>query len=197
MRNVVRKADIVLGIALVILCAAACWYAYSSGSSGTFVTVTVNGDEYGTYPLDRDDTVDIDTEYGHNTLLIKDGKALMTEASCPDGYCLGQYKQSGGIDASNQTIVCLPNRVAVSVKSDGARGEAEGGNGNGAPDAVSGRAQGQASGQESGKIFKSASDQESDQIPDRTSVKTCDRSSGDDSTFKARKGGAADAQNRK
>ena len=185
MRNVVRKADIVLGIALVILCAAACWYAYSSGSSGAFVTVTVNGDESGTYPPDRDDTVDIDTEYGHNTLVIKDGKALMTEASCPDGYCLGQYKQSGGIDASNQTIVCLPNRVAVSVKSDGAQSEAEGGDGNGAPDAVSGRAQGQ------------APDQESDQIPDRTSVKTCDRASGDDGTFKAWKGGAADAQNRK
>lgn len=185
MRNVMRKADIVLGIALVILCAAACWYAYSSGNNGTFVTVTVNGDEYGTYPLDRDDTVDIDTEYGHNTLVIKDGKALMTEASCPDGYCLGQYKQSGGIEASNQTIVCLPNRVAVSVKSDGARSEAEGGDGNGAPDAVSGRAQGQAPGQESGRIF------------DQTSVKACDQASGDVDTFKMRKGGAADAQNRK
>lgn len=143
MRKVVRKADIVLGITLVILCAAACWYAYSSGSSGTFVTVTVNGDEYGTYPLNQDDTVDIDTEYGHNTLVIKDGKALMTEASCPDGYCLGQYKQSGGIDVSNQTIVCLPNRVAVSVKSDGSR-DADQDEG-GTPDIVSGTASGQIS----------------------------------------------------
>ena len=67
----------------------------------------------------------------------------MTEASCPDGYCLGQYKQSGGIDASNQTIVCLPNRVAISVKSDGSRDvdQDEGG----APDIVSGTASGQIS----------------------------------------------------
>ena len=143
MRKVVRKADIVLGITLVILCATACWYAYSSRSSGTFVTVTVNGDGYGTYPLNQDDTVDIDTEYGHNTLVIKDGKALMTEASCPDGYCLGQYKQSGGIDASNQTIVCLPNRVAISVKSGGGRDTAQ--DGGDVPDIVSGTASGQIS----------------------------------------------------
>ncbi len=137
MKGIVRKADIVLGILLAIVCAAACRYAYSTGTAGAFAEVTVNGEIYGTYSLAEDTSVDIDSEYGHNTLTIRDGKAVMTEASCPDGYCLNQYKQQGGIDASNQTIVCLPNRVAVSVRVNGKDGEQDGAP---VPDAIVGQA---------------------------------------------------------
>lgn len=154
----IRKADIALGIVLAVLCAAACWYAYSSGSSGTFVTVTVDGEEYGSYPLKQDDVIDIDTKYGHNTLVISGGKARMTEASCPDGYCLGQYEKNGGIDSSNQTIVCLPNRVAISIKADQNASESSGDQ----PDAVSGTAADGASDHASGSSNNSGKDGDTD-----------------------------------
>lgn len=142
-KHIITKADILLAAVLVLLCAAACWYVWTEGSRGTYIEVSVNGERYGTYPLDRDEEISIDSEYGHNTLTIRDGKALMTEASCPDGYCLSQHRSEGGIDASNQTIICLPNRVSVTVRaeeSDTQRDERE----NDAPDAVVGTADGAA-----------------------------------------------------
>ena len=142
-KHIITKADILLAAALILLCAAACWYVWSEGSRGAFAEVSVNGELYGSYPLDRDDEISIDSGYGHNTLTIRDGKALMTEASCPDGYCLSQHRREGGIDSSNQTIICLPNRVSVTVKTgdnDVQEEEQE----NTVPDAVTGTADGAA-----------------------------------------------------
>lgn len=118
MKYVIKKADIVLGIFLVVLCAVICRHVYFSGSGGSYAAVTVDGEEYGTYSLAEDQEIDIDSEYGHNRLRIRDGRVLMTEASCPDGYCLNQHKKNGGMKDSNQTIVCLPNRVAVSILAE-------------------------------------------------------------------------------
>lgn len=142
-KHIITKADILLAAALILLCAAACWYVWSEGSRGAFAEVSVNGELYGSYPLDRDDEISIDSGYGHNTLTIRDGKALMTEASCPDGYCLSQHRREGGIDSSNQTIICLPNRVSVTVKTgdnDAQEEEQE----HTVPDAVTGTADGAA-----------------------------------------------------
>lgn len=132
----IRKADILLGIFLALLCAATCWYVYSSGSGGAFAVVSVDGEEYGTYSLEKEQVIHVDSEYGHNTLTVEKGRIRMTEADCPDGYCMGQYKKSGGIDSSNQTIICLPNRVSVSIKAKN-RGGTEAGSSEG-PDAVTG-----------------------------------------------------------
>lgn len=87
---------------------------------GKTVVVTVDGREYGRYPLDEDTEVDIG---GTNRLVISGQKADMTEADCPDKLCVRQQ----AIDKTGQTIVCLPNRVIVTV---------EGGKGPEGPDAV-------------------------------------------------------------
>lgn len=51
--------------------------------------------------------------------MIRDGKADMKEADCPDKLCVHQK----AISAENESIVCLPNRVVVTVtnskKKDG------------------------------------------------------------------------------
>ena len=57
-------------------------------SPGSSVTVTVDGEVYGVYSLAENITEDIYTgenNANHNRLVIKDGKALMETASCPDG----------------------------------------------------------------------------------------------------------------
>jgi hypothetical protein len=46
---------------------------------------------------------------GINIITVKDGKIAVTEANCPDGYCMKRGFCNGGTD-----IVCLPNRLVIS-----------------------------------------------------------------------------------
>ena len=78
--------------------------------------VTVDGAIYGTYPLDVDKEIPIQKDgKTTNLLVIKDGKADVTEADCPDKLCVHQK----AISKTNETIVCLPNKVVVQVIGTG------------------------------------------------------------------------------
>ncbi len=116
----IKKADIILFAFIVLLTAILCAAVYGSSKPGSYVRVTVDGSVYGTYDISRDAEVVIDTVYGHNKLTIKGGKAFMSEADCRDGYCMRQYRASGGIDNSSQTIVCLPHKLVVTVEGSAA-----------------------------------------------------------------------------
>lgn len=71
----------------------------------------MDGMEYGTYDLDRDQIITINDT---NVLEINNGVAIMIEANCPDGLCLHQ----SSICNNGESIICLPNRVIVEVISD-------------------------------------------------------------------------------
>ena len=45
---------------------------------------------------------------GHNTVTVRDGKIAVTEADCPDHYCMQR-----GFCSSGAQIVCLPNRLVI------------------------------------------------------------------------------------
>ncbi len=51
----------------------------------------------------------------YNVLTVQDGKIAVTDASCPDHYCM----QRGFLN-SGTAIVCLPNRLVVSFLGDAA-----------------------------------------------------------------------------
>ena len=46
---------------------------------------------------------------GYNTVTVRDGKIAVTEATCPDQYCVRQ-----GFCNSGRDIVCLPNKLVIS-----------------------------------------------------------------------------------
>ena len=95
----------------VIAIAGVCLYLFRG--EGNAVTVSVNGKVIATYSLNEDRTEDIHTgEDGLNRLIIKDGKAWIETASCPDGICAAHKP----IHRDGESIVCLPNKVVVTVQ---------------------------------------------------------------------------------
>ena len=50
--------------------------------------------------------------------MIKDGKADMIHADCPDKICVHQK----AVSAENETIVCLPNKIVVTVTNSNEEG---------------------------------------------------------------------------
>lgn len=110
-----RRNDIVFILALVIICASVGLSFFFLREVGDSVTVTVDGKGYGTYALSNDVTVEIKNADGvvTNILIIKDGKAHVEYASCPDGICVAHKP----ISREGESIVCLPNRVVITVVS--------------------------------------------------------------------------------
>lgn len=79
---------------------------------GNVVTVSVDGVIVDNYPLSEDLSVEIKGyEGGTNYLVIKEGEAYLTEASCPDHLCI----HMGRIKNVGQSIICLPNRVVIEI----------------------------------------------------------------------------------
>ena len=75
------------------------------------VVVKVDGKIEGTYSLGEDQEISING--GTNTLVIKNNRAKMKEADCPDQLCVNQK----AISKNNESIICLPNKVVVEVES--------------------------------------------------------------------------------
>ena len=96
---------------LVSLVGAAFFFLRGEGDT---VTVSVDGKHYGTYPLHTDLTLSIRTGDGgdqENVLVIRDGKAYVESATCPDGICAAHKP----ISREGESIVCLPHRVVITV----------------------------------------------------------------------------------
>lgn len=77
--------------------------------SGTSITVSVDGQVYGTYSLFEERMITLSE--GKNQIVIKDGYVYMEYAECPDKLCIKQ----GAIQNQGESIICLPNKVIVTV----------------------------------------------------------------------------------
>ena len=108
------RNDIILIIGMLLVATIGMLYLFVFRSGGDTVKVTVDGKIYGTYSLTKNITEDIysgeDNEH-LNRLIIKNGKAYMETATCPDGICVAHKP----IFRDGESIVCLPQRVVVTV----------------------------------------------------------------------------------
>ncbi len=111
----IRKKETLIFAAILIAALAAWGILYFNRTTKDYgsVTITVDGKEYGTYTLDKDQKIKINDT---NTLRIKDHEAKMIEANCPDHLCIHQ----SAIDERGGMIVCLPNEVIVEGKPSAA-----------------------------------------------------------------------------
>ena len=115
------RNDLIFIAALLLIVALAGLAIYFLRGEGNAVTVTVDGRHFGTYSLSMDRTVEIRTgKDGEelNLLVIKEGKAYVETATCPDGICAAHKP----ISRDGESIVCLPHKVVITVTTGGEEG---------------------------------------------------------------------------
>lgn len=108
----VKKRDFILAAVLLIIGIIAYLCMKLLPGTGSEVKVYVDGKETASYRLETDGTYEIKGENGSNTLVIRDGEAMMKDADCPDRLCVKQ----GSINKNGESIVCLPHKVIVTVE---------------------------------------------------------------------------------
>ena len=116
-----HKKDIIIIAAILLVSVIALTLTLALRRGGDSVRVTIDGAVVGEYPLAINATYEFKrtnengVEVVTNTLVIEDGVAYLSYADCPDKTCV----KTGKIKYIGQSIVCLPNKLAVSVIGEG------------------------------------------------------------------------------
>lgn len=107
-----KRSDIFLLLAVILTAALlfSVFFVFLDGT-GEVAVITVDGAEYARLPLDTDTVLTVSSDYGTNVVVVQDGKVFVSEASCKDKGCINAGKAS-----ETRTIVCLPNRLSVSIE---------------------------------------------------------------------------------
>ncbi|WP_086305402.1 MULTISPECIES: NusG domain II-containing protein [unclassified Enterococcus] len=88
-----------------------------ASSSTQEAVLSVDGEEIKTFDLsDKSQTYTYryeEKDRDYNLIEVKDGRIRIKEADCGDQICV----RRGWIDQSGETIVCLPHKLLIEIKS--------------------------------------------------------------------------------
>ena len=111
-----RRIDIIVIASLLLISTLVLLFINLTKKEGAVATVTVDGVTVAEYSLNKDGVYTING--GTNILTVKDGVAYMTYSNCPDHIC----ERTGRVKYVGETIVCLPNKITVTVTGDSDNG---------------------------------------------------------------------------
>lgn len=104
------RYDLILIGALLVVSLAVVLITTLTRREGGYVEIEKNGELIATYSLS------VNGEYslngGTNVLVIEGGVAYLKDANCPDKTCV----KTGKIRYVNQSIICLPNEISITVR---------------------------------------------------------------------------------
>ena len=111
-----KKGDVIIlsVILAVMLLSFGVFWTSGQKTENRQAVIIVDGAEYARYKLSPkfSEIIEIDTQFGYNKLEINCGKIRMLDASCEDKIDV----KTGTIEKVNETIICLPNRVLVTIQ---------------------------------------------------------------------------------
>lgn len=103
------KNWIILFVILLAVCIGLSIPLLLPGEAATHAEISSQGAVLKTVDLRIDQEFTVDTPNGgHNVVTVQNGKIAVTDANCPDHYCM----QRGYCNSGTQ-IVCLPNRLVI------------------------------------------------------------------------------------
>ena len=101
-----RTWAIIIGVVLMICVGAS--VVLLSGGEAQWAEVWSEGKLLYTLDLSMDRQLTVTTDKGTNVITVRDGRIAVTQADCPDGYCMARGFCAGGLQ-----IVCLPNELEI------------------------------------------------------------------------------------
>ena len=112
-----RKRDIILCIVLIavgITCWLVMWFVLPAGNTAD---VYIDGKLVQTIDMTVDDTYELSTDRGSNTVVVESGKIRVSDADCPDKVCVNM----GWKSRRGETITCLPHKLVIEIQGGGER----------------------------------------------------------------------------
>lgn len=118
------KSDIILISIVLLIGIFALAFQYMSMKTGGMVKVYIDGKEVKSFSLDENTEYKIvadsdgerqsdDADYEeYNVLVIKNGKAYISEADCHEQICV----KHNAISKTGETIVCLPHSLVIEIQ---------------------------------------------------------------------------------
>ncbi len=106
------RLDVIVIAAILVFSLILLLFTALTKKEGAVVSVEVEGKTVAEYPIDVNGVFPLNG--GTNVLVIENGFAYLNYSSCPDHVC----ENTGKIRYVGETIVCLPNKVTVTIKGD-------------------------------------------------------------------------------
>ena len=103
-----NKYWIMLLGAVLLVCAGLSVALMIPGKTASRAEIRSEGKLIATVDLWEDQVLTVEGSHGTNVVTVKDGKIAVTQADCPDHYCMDRGFCDGGAQ-----IVCLPNRLVI------------------------------------------------------------------------------------
>ena len=111
------KHIFILLLAAALLCAGG-FLLIRNADTGSVAVIRVDGqvrDRIDLSKVEESYEISIDTEYGHNTILVEPGAISVIDADCPDHVCIKQGKLTGG----GLSLICMPHRLVIQIGGSG------------------------------------------------------------------------------
>jgi len=110
--KILTLGDKILVLLLAAFSALSFFWVNSSSEVGEFVVVTTADAGMIRKPLMQDDIFSVTGPVGRTRIAIQAGTVRVLDSDCPNKIC----RDRGAISESRRIIVCVPNRVTITIE---------------------------------------------------------------------------------
>jgi hypothetical protein len=108
-----KKSDIIfILLAALLIGGAFLAFRVISNNYGRTVVIEEGNEVVGSYPLSEDRTIPVQGPLGISTVVIEHREVYMAGSPCSNKICIDM----GHISEKGDSIICLPNRVYITVQ---------------------------------------------------------------------------------
>lgn len=107
----IRPFDILIFLSIIIFLIILSLKIFKGSSGEKYLRISTHKEKL-YYKLSEDMQIRVNGRLGESLIQIKDNEARFLESACRNKLCITNY----AIDDYNQSIICLPNQVSISIE---------------------------------------------------------------------------------